>query len=51
MEDVVAAIVTGIFPFCVGCLTSGITLLRDRIAAKQTIMQFLGSSGAQTAGA
>lgn len=41
MADVPAAIVTGIFGFSVGCLTSGITLLRDRSAAKQGIMQFL----------
>ena len=41
MGDVNAAIVTGIFGFSAGCLTSGITLLRDRSAAKQTIMQFM----------
>jgi hypothetical protein len=38
---VIAAIVSGIFGFGVGCLGSGITLFRDRSAAKQTIMQFL----------
>ena len=41
MADVAAAIVTGVFAFSAGCLTSGITLLRDRSAAKQTIMGFL----------
>jgi hypothetical protein len=41
MADVGAAVVTGIFGFSAGCLTFGITLLTDRSAAKQTIMQFL----------
>jgi hypothetical protein len=41
MADVAAAMVTGIFGFSVGCLASGITLVRDRSAAKQRIMEFL----------
>jgi hypothetical protein len=44
MQDLtpaIPAIVTGICGFAVGCLASGVTLFRDRSAAKQTIMQFL----------
>jgi hypothetical protein len=38
---VIPSIVTGGFGFAVGCLTSGITLFRDRSAARQTVMEFL----------